>query len=143
MRNRDARRGRSGVLAGLLATGLILAGLFAGVPAASAQSGGDGLGDLPINPQWLANTLGHATNFGNVKNNTIPGAIERRDAAVAAWKSAQAAYKAGTGAQPNPLAKPEYNVVWASKQNVADVGADVISKFVQASTSWSGSGLRR
>jgi hypothetical protein len=134
MRHRDARRGRSGVLAGLLATGFIVVGLFGGAPAASAQSGGDGLGDLPINPAWLANTLGHAVNFGNVKNNTIPGAIARRDAAVAAWKSAQAAYKAGTGAQPNPLAKPEYNVVWASKQNVADVGADVISKFVQAST---------
>jgi hypothetical protein len=113
---------------------LIVAGVIACVPAASGQSGGEGLGDLPIDPQWLANTLGHATHLGSVQNNTIPGAIERRDAAVTAWKAAQAAFKAGTGAQPNPLAKPEYNVVWSSKQNAADVGADVISKFVQAAT---------
>jgi hypothetical protein len=122
------------VFGGLVATGLIAAGVIAGVPAASGQSGGDGLGDLPISPEWLANTLGNATDIGSVKNNTIPGAIERRDAAVAAWKAAQAAFKAGTGPQPDPLAKPEYNVVWSSKQNAADVGADVISKYVQAST---------
>ncbi|MEA2139280.1 MAG: hypothetical protein QOG56_2430, partial [Solirubrobacteraceae bacterium] len=134
MRNRDATRARRGARAGLLATGLIVAGVIACVPAASGQSGGEGLGDLPIDPQWLANTLGHATHLGSVQNNTIPGAIERRDAAVTAWKAAQAAFKAGTGAQPNPLAKPEYNVVWSSKQNAADVGADVISKFVQAAT---------
>ncbi|MEY2515549.1 MAG: hypothetical protein QOJ89_2907, partial [bacterium] len=134
MRNVGGRRARRGVFGGLVATGLIAAGVIAGVPAASGQSGGDGLGDLPISPEWLANTLGNATDIGSVKNNTIPGAIERRDAAVAAWKAAQAAFKAGTGPQPDPLAKPEYNVVWSSKQNAADVGADVISKYVQAST---------
>ena len=128
MNRRDATRARRGVLAGLLATGLIVAGALAGVPAASGQSGGEGLGDLPINPQWLANTLGQATNFGNVKNNTIPGAIERRDTAVAQWKAAQAAFKAGTGPAPDPLAKPTYNVVWSSKQNVAPIGADVNTK---------------
>lgn len=135
MRTRVAGRARRGAWTGLLVAGSIVAGALAGgVPAASGQSAVDGLGDLPISPEWLANTLGHATDIGSVKNNTIPGAIERRDAAVAAWKTAEAAYKAGTGPQPNPLAKPEYNVVWASKQNAADVGSDVISKFVQAST---------
>jgi hypothetical protein len=134
MFRRDARRARRGVAAGVLLTGLIAAGIAGGVPAASGQSGGDGLGDLPIDPAWLANTLGQAVNFGDVKNNTVDGAIARRDAAVAQWKTAQAAYKAGKGAQPDPLAKPAYNVVWSSKQNVADVHADVISKFVQAMT---------
>ncbi len=125
-------RARRGAFAGLVAAGLIAAGVAGGVPAASGQDAG--LGDLPINPEWLANTLGRAVDIGGVKNNVTAGAIERRDTAVAEWKAAQAAYKAGTGAQPNPLAKPEYNVVWSSKQNVADVHADVISKFVQAST---------
>jgi hypothetical protein len=134
MFRRDARRAHRGVAAGVLLTGLIAAGVLSGVPAASGQSGGDGLGDLPINPAWLANTLGQAVNFGDVKNNTIDGAIARRDTAVAQWKAAQAAYKARKGAQPDPLAKPAYNVVWSSKQNVADVHADVISKFVQAMT---------
>ena len=132
MNRRDVTRGRRRVLAGALAIGLIAALGAAGVPAASGQT--DDLGDLPINPAWLANTLGNATNLGGVKNNVIDGAIARRDAAVAQWKTAQAAYKAGTGPQPSPLAKPEYNVVWSSKQNVADIHADVISKFVQAST---------
>ncbi len=97
----------------------------------SPDNGDTGLGDLPINPEWLANTLGNATRVGQVKNNTVPGAIARRDKAVSEWKAAQAKYKAGKGPQPDPLAKPVYNVVWSSKQNVADVNADVISKFIQ------------
>ena len=96
--------------------------------------GHDGLGDLPINPAWLANTLGHATNIGSVKNNSIDGAIARRDTAVAAMEGRPGRLQGRHGPQPDPLAKPEYNVVWSSKQNVADVHADVISKFVQAST---------
>lgn len=132
MRTRDASRARRGLVAGVLAAGLIAAGVAG---SASAQSNGDdGLGDLPINPAWLANTLGNAVNIGSVKNNVTPGAITSRDKAVAEWKAAQAAYKAGTGPQPNPLAKPAYNVVWSSKQNVADIHADVISKFIQAAT---------
>jgi hypothetical protein len=103
--------------------------------SAPAQDNGDsGLGDLPINPAWLANTLGNATDIGSVKNNPIPGAVANRDKAVAAWKTAESAYEAKRGPQPDPLAKPEYNVVWAAKQNVADVNADVISKFIQAAT---------
>jgi hypothetical protein len=132
MFRRDATRARRGVIAGLLVSGLIAAGVIGSVPAASGQD--TGLGDLPINPAWLANTLGRAVDIGSVKNNLTDGAIANRDKAVAEWKAAQAAYKAGTGPQPDPLAKPEYNVVWSSKQNVADVHADVISKFIQAST---------
>jgi len=131
MSRSDRTRARRGAFASVLVAGLIAAGVIAGAPAASGQ---EALGDLPISPEWLANTLGRATSIGSVQNNLTPGAIERRDAAVAAWKAAQAAYKAGSAAQPDPLAKPEYNVVWSSKQNVADVNADVISKFVQAST---------
>jgi hypothetical protein len=137
MFKRDARRARRGVLAGVLATGLLVAGVLIGVPAASGQTSdnGDlGLGDLPISPQWLVNTLGNATDIGKVKNNPIDGAIATRDQAVAQWKAADAAFKAGTGPQPDPSAKPEYNVVWASKQNVADVNGDVISKFIKADT---------
>ncbi|MDP2709687.1 MAG: hypothetical protein Q8O56_00590 [Solirubrobacteraceae bacterium] len=130
MTRRVTSRACRGLLAGALAAGLIAAGAAGG---ASAQDN-SGLGDLPINPQWLVNTLANATNLGSVKNNVIDGAITRRDEAVAQWKAAQAAFKAGNGPQPNPLAKPTYNVVWSSKQNVADIHADVISKFIQAAT---------
>jgi hypothetical protein len=134
MSNRGTMRARRGLVAGVLAAGLLAAGLAGSASAQDSANGDTGLGDLPINPAWLANTLGNALDIGSVKNNTIDGAIARRDKAVAEWKAAQAAYKAGTGPQPNALAKPEYNVVWSSKQNVADVHADVISKFIQAST---------
>jgi hypothetical protein len=133
MIRRDARRARRGILAGALAAGLAAAGIIiGGAPAASGQD--TGLGDLPVNPEWLANTLGRAVDIGGVKNNLTDGAIERRDKAVAEWKAAQDAYKAGSGPAPNPLAKPEYNVVWASKQNAADVHSDVINKFIAAAT---------
>lgn len=122
-KTRRGRRWTAAFMATAVAAG-------AGV-AATAQAGDN---DLPLNPEWLANTLGRATQPGSVKNNTIPGAIERRDKAVAEWKAALADWKAGKRKQPSPLAKPEYNVVWSSKQNAADIHADVISKFIQAST---------
>jgi hypothetical protein len=110
----------------------LIGGLLKGAGGSEAGAIGDlGLGDLPINPEWLVNTLGNATRIGAVKNNTVSGAIAKRDKAVSEWKAAQAAYKAGDGPQPDPLAKPVYNVVWSGKQNVADVNADVISKFIQ------------
>src|SRR4051812_33569049 len=83
------------------------------------------LGDLPINPEWLANTLSRATQTTSVKNNTDPEAIARRDQAIAAWKDAVAG-----GQNPNPLAKPEYSVVWSSKQNAGDINGDYIGKFL-------------
>jgi hypothetical protein len=82
-------------------------------------------GDLPINPEWLANTLKRASTTTSVQNNTLPEAITRRDEAVAAWKQAVA-----NGQNPNPLAKPEYSVVWSSKQNAGDVNSDYIGKFL-------------
>src|SRR4051812_27825574 len=92
--------------------------------------------DLPISPEWLSNTLTRAAAPGSVQNNTVPGAIQRRDAAVAAWKSAVTRYRRTRAKKdfPNPLAKPEYDVVWSSKQNAGDVNADVISKFLQNAT---------
>lgn len=106
--------------------------------------------DGAISAEWLSNTLSRGLKFSQVDNNTIPGAIERRDKAEAEWKAATARYKAAyanaakqTGAArtaaiaearklyPDPKAKPEYNLVWSGKQNVADINADVISKLIQ------------
>src|SRR3954466_15162366 len=89
--------------AGLVA--LVIAGTAA--VAAHAQDPGDP-GDLPVNPEWLSNTLTRASTTTSVQNNLAEGAIARRDAALAAYRSAK---------NPSPLAKPEYVVVWSSKQN--------------------------
>src|SRR5436190_15619289 len=91
---------------------LALAGMALGVGALVAASGALGsgssgglgdqpflddpsgqLGDLPVNPQWLANTVSRAATNDKVKNNTIPGAIERRNKAIADWNAAQSSYK--------------------------------------------------
>src|SRR3954471_4523732 len=95
------------------------------VLAAPAAAQDDGAGDLPINPEWLANTISRASTTTSVKNNTIDGALQRRDAAKAGY---EAALKAGK--KVSPLAKPEYLVVWSAKQNAGDVNASVISQFI-------------
>src|SRR4051812_24284462 len=88
----------------------VLAVLGLGAPAAAQDN--EPLGDLPLNPEWLSNTLERASKVGQVENNTIAGALARRDAAAAAYT---AALKAGK--HPSPLSKPEYTVMWSGKQN--------------------------
>jgi hypothetical protein len=137
------------VVAALVATGAIAAAAGGGVPAALGQAEND----LPISQEWLSNTISRGAAMGQVENNTIAGAIERRDAATAAWKSAVATYKASLAQArkaprakraravrqarklyPDPKAQPQYNVVWSAKQNGADVNAGVVSKLVQNAT---------
>jgi hypothetical protein len=117
------------------AAAILLAIAALGAPAAAAADPPpDPTGDLPLNPQWLANTLGRAADAGQVQNNTPPEAIARRDAAVAAWKAAEDAYVKGAGPEPSPLAKPEYSVVWSSKQNLADVYGSELGQLVTQAT---------
>jgi hypothetical protein len=97
--------------------------------ALSPPAGAQDAGDLPLDPQWLSNTLQRAAAVGEVKNNTIAGAIERRDKATAEWRAAQAA-----GKRPNPLAKPEYVVVWSAKQNAGDVYGKELGLLVSNAT---------
>jgi hypothetical protein len=100
-------------------------GLALGAPGFALAQDDAPLGDIPVNPEWMANTLERAVTTTSVKNNTIEGAIARRDAALKAYKKAK---------NPSPLAKPEYAVVWSAKQNAGDVNADVISQLIQNAT---------
>src|SRR4051812_16714443 len=81
----------------LTLTTALLAALCVAI-AAQAQDPDDhppvDTGDLPVDPQWLANTLTRASTTTSVKNNTVDGAIQRRDAAIAAWRQARADYRA-------------------------------------------------
>ena len=45
-----------------------------GAPTFTIPGGGNQLGDLPVNPQWLVNTLQRASTTTSVKNNTSPEA---------------------------------------------------------------------
>ena len=139
-------RGRRNLAALVAAVALLSA--FALVATRSAKAGPS---DTPISPEFLSNTLSRGLKVGQVDNNTIPGAIAKRDKAEADWKAAQAKYRelyaiatkpgatpaqkdAARKAYPDPRAKPEYSVVWSGKQNAADINADVISKLVQNAT---------
>jgi hypothetical protein len=86
-------------------------------------------GDLPVNPEWLANTLKRASTTTSVKNNTIPGAIASRNQATKAWQDASKAQQ-----DAHPLAKPEYTVVWSSKQNAGDVEGTEVGQLLQNAT---------
>src|SRR4051812_25921209 len=109
------------------ALALAALGLALGAPAiATAQDPG---GDLPISSEWLANTLERASTTTSVQNNTIAGALKRRDDAVAAYKQAVAA-----GKKPSPLSKPEYAVVWSAKQNGADVEGSEVGQLINNAT---------
>src|SRR3954451_2366232 len=104
-----ARRRRRSAWAGLVA--LVITGTAAVAAQGQAPDPGDP-GDLPVNPEWLSNTLSRASTTTSVQNNLADGAAARRDAALAAYKRAR---------NPSPLARPEYLVVWSAKQNGGDV----------------------
>jgi hypothetical protein len=96
--------------------------LTGGDPGSTEQSG---TSDLPIDPQWLVNTIKSATNLGQWTNHTVPGSITARDQDDAscprtAPNNSQAQY-----------CRQEYIVVWAGKQNAADLDATDISDFIQ------------
>lgn len=125
-----SRARRCAALTGAIAAAVLaLAG-----GAASAQTPAvTDPGDLPIDPQWLANTISRASTTTSVKNNVVKGAITRRNNAVKAWKKAVAKAKHG-GKAPDPLARPEYAVVWSAKQNAADVYGKELGLFLQNAT---------
>jgi hypothetical protein len=112
--------------------------------AALAAVGGQataayGQGDDSIDPAWITQSLSSASPPSDVKNNLIEGAVERRRTAAREWRQAVARYglakekarkargrkrarllRAARAAKPDPLAKPEYVVVWSSHANASD-----------------------
>jgi hypothetical protein len=92
---------------------LVLLGLSTGSSVADVGNGP--LGDLPVDPAWLQAEAQSATNVGQFTNHTVPGAVVARDTNNAdcprtAPNHSQAYY-----------CRQEYIVVWAGKQNAADL----------------------
>src|SRR3954467_2649782 len=131
MKRQGVPRRRLGRLSGAIFA--VLAVLAIGGSAASGQAPPD-TGDLPVNPEWLANTLTRASTTTSVQNNLTDGAIENRDKALAAYKAAKARAKKGKGKAPSPLSKPEYLVVWSAKQNAGDVYGKEIGELLANAT---------
>jgi hypothetical protein len=105
---------------------VVLFGLSSGPSVADVGTGP--LGDLPVDPAWLQAEAQSATNVGEFTNHTVPGAVAARDADDAdcprtAPNHAQAYY-----------CRQEYIVVWAGKQNAADLDGTDISDYIQDMT---------
>src|SRR4051794_17329066 len=114
-------------------TAALAAATAVGAFSAAGAWAQDG-GDLPLDPQWLSNTLQRAATTTSVQNNPIQGALARRDKAIADWRAAQNAFAAKKGKRPNALAKPEYVVVWSSKQNGGDVYGKEVGELIGNAT---------
>jgi hypothetical protein len=119
----------------LLATLLFAAAALLTVSVAAGEGTADG-----VDPGWLAQSLADAAPPSSVQNNLTDGALERRDKASSDWKAALARYEAAKARaaaapkglqaklaadaaklKPDPLAKPEYVVVFAGNSNASDV----------------------
>jgi len=105
--------------------------------AASADVGTGPLGDLPVDPAWLTAEAQSALNIGQFTNHTVPAAITARNADDNATTGCPRASSTGV---PNPgnaqddYCKQEYIVVWAGKQNAADIDGFDISQLIQNMT---------
>lgn len=106
--------------------GLLLAGALAA--GGVAQAAGDG---SPPQEQDLysamegarrqVDAINDTDTIPEVVQNLIPGVLERRDAAMAAFRAA---------ADPDPASKPEYSVVWAGKNNAGDVSGNYLMRIL-------------
>src|SRR3954447_6339334 len=131
MKRQGVPRRRLGRLRGAIFA--VLAVLAVGGSIAFGHAPPDA-GDLPVNPEWLANTLTRASTTTSVQNNLTDGAIENRDRALAQYKAARANARKGKGKAPSPLSKPEYLVVWSAKQNAGDVYGKEIGELLSNAT---------
>jgi hypothetical protein len=96
--------------------------LTGGDPGSTESSG---TSDLPIDPQWLTNTIKSATALGQWTNHTVPGAITARN------ENDSTCPRTNPDHSQADYCRQEYIVVWAGKQNAADLDATDISDFIQ------------
>lgn len=120
--SRSRRSKRLALAATTLAAAVASAGILSGPTAAQTP-----LGDLelPLNPKWIANTAKRGLAVNKVYNNTVAGAMARRNKAVADYKAAK---------NPDPLSKPQYLLVWSGKANAGDVSGHDLGTFLQNGT---------
>jgi hypothetical protein len=114
---------RAAIVASALAAAVGVATL--GGTASQAQEFGP-TNDV-INPEWFSNTLSRALDTGNLQNNLTEGAIARRDKAIQEWNSANPRTR-------NPLAKPNYILMWSGKANAGDVSGHDFMTFLTNGT---------
>jgi hypothetical protein len=137
MGKRAQRRTPPAGIASLFAVLLIAA--IALLTGGQTARGAGGDGSSSIDPGWLTSTLQGTSKPDGVKNNLIDGALATRDRAVGQWHTAVLRYKRAAvkahkahgkrrrklsrrarALAPDPLAKPEYTIVWSSHANGSD-----------------------
>ncbi len=106
--------------------GIVLAGLLAASGVARA-SGDDEVADdqdlyaAMAEAQAAVDAINDTDDIPDVVQNFVPGAIEKRDAAIKAFEAA---------ANPDPASKPEYAVVWSGKNNAGDMSGNYAMRFL-------------
>jgi hypothetical protein len=80
---------------------------------------------LPIDPQWLTQTIKSATALGQFTNHTVPAAITARD-----QNQANCPHISATDPAQALYCRQEYITVWAGKQNAADLTGTDISDLI-------------
>jgi hypothetical protein len=78
--------------------------------------------------QWLGTIVSAATSAQQWTNHTVPGAITARDA------NNQNCPRVGSTKSQAPYCRQQYIVVWAGKQNAADLDGTDISDLIQNMT---------
>ena len=71
--------------------------------------------------QAAVDAINDTDDIPDVVQNLVPGALEKRDAAIKAFEAA---------ADPDPASKPEYAVVWSGKNNIGDMSGNDWMRFV-------------
>ena len=110
---------RTTVRHGRVASATVLVAVASALAVHAAAGQGAPTGD-PVASGWNARSLEKDPPPAQVQNNLVGSALQQRDKAESAWRTAVARYQQTGGPAPDPLAKPEYVVVWAGNSNASD-----------------------
>lgn len=114
-------------LRGRFKAGVVVAGaiaLLAAYPGASSGStelNEQAVYDAMEDVRLRVEAINDVHDVPEVVQNLIPGALERRDIAIAEYKAAQTTPQ---------FSKPEYAVVWSGKNNAGDMNGNYVMRFI-------------
>jgi hypothetical protein len=122
-------------LAIVVATVSVLTATYSGVSSGSSELSEHAVYTAMEDVRSQVEAINDTSIVPEVTQNLVPGALERRDVAMAQFQAAQ---ESGTA---TPSSKPEYAVVWSGKNNAGDFSGNDAMRFVNQG-SISPTGLR-
>ncbi len=108
--------------AAVLVCALALVAVYPGVSNGSTQANEQAVYAAMEDVRTRVDAINDINDVPSVTQNLIPGAIERRNLAIAQFKAAQASAPA--------YSKPEYAVIWAGKNNAGDMNGNYVMRLI-------------